>query len=59
MESVNWHMASAGQHFPSANWPKCSAQSVDPLIGVKPIFFLLFIDKDKPQFVFDLIQLIF
>ena len=44
------HMESADRHFPSADWPE------DFLIEIKPIFFLLFRDKDAFQFVFDPIQ---
>ena len=50
------HMASADRHFPSADWPKFSAWPEDFLIEIKPIFFLLFRDKNAFQFVFDLIQ---
>ena len=31
------HMASADRHFPSADWPKLSAQPGDFLLKIKPL----------------------
>ena len=39
MASVDRHSPSANQNLLSADWPKLVAQSGDPLIGIKPIFF--------------------
>ena len=33
------HTESVDQHMASADWPKCLAQPVDPLIKTKPMFF--------------------